>query len=253
MLPLTIIKKIGINSPIYPEIRFNLIENGLKTVKGAQILDLGCGSGFLGFKLELNGNNVTYADVELSQIIKKMRKTWKMGDVVKCDGGKLPFRDSSFDYVVSTDVLEHISSFNRVDLIKEITRISIKGIHITFSTFCSRSPGLNFFKKMFKVFRVTHRKFLFFGHEKYRVPNIIEIEHILEKCRLNIINKKPYRGSIGLFLLGFRISLLLFRFPPARFKLMRIFFYPLVVWFYFIEKFFDYGPCVAWYLHLSRP
>ena len=50
------------------------------------------------------------------------------------DGGRLPFRATSFHTVVSMDTLEHVPPPNRVDFLKELLRISASRIILGFAT-----------------------------------------------------------------------------------------------------------------------
>lgn len=173
-----------------------------------------------------------------------------MGDRVRCDGTKLPFRDSSFDFVIAADVIEHISRMSRPVLIREVARSSVKEAHLTFSTFHSSSREVVFFRKMFRVLRVTLNGFSFFDHGRHAPPEIKDVENSAKALGLRIAKVKPYRGVLGLFFLGFRISLLL-RFR-RRFRFARTVVHLLSIGFYFAEKWLDRSPYVAWYLHLSH-
>lgn len=42
------------------------------------------------------------------------------------DGVNIPFNDKFFDYVISVDILEHISKENRLHILKEIVRVASK-------------------------------------------------------------------------------------------------------------------------------
>jgi len=247
-----VFRKLGSNPYLYPEVRFSLILESVKKAKGALILDLGCGDGFLGRCLELKGNRIIYADLAISNSTKRMwRSFWKnMGDHIICDGTKLPFRDSSFDLVISTDVIEHIAQNSRPIFMKEVARSSSSEVHLTFSTFRSNSQEIVFFGKMFSILRVALHDFSFFDHDRHTTPRINDVEELVRAHGLRIIKLKPYRGLLGLFFLGFRLSVLL-RFRP-RFRFIRTLIYPLGIGFYLVEKHFDHGPYVAWYLHLSH-
>ena len=98
--------------------------------KGSKVLDLGCGQGRHCF------GAYTYADVDVfgfdmsQEDVLKAKENFKDFDEdsleKSCtfgvtDARKLPFRDSSFDYVICSEVLEHIIEFEKV--IEEINRI----------------------------------------------------------------------------------------------------------------------------------
>jgi len=78
---------------------------------GKTALDMGCGDGFWSGKLASLGFTVTSVDHD---------KYYEKTQVLNLDS-KLPFGDSSFDLVWSTDVLEHLQ--NPALAIQEIKRI----------------------------------------------------------------------------------------------------------------------------------
>ena len=98
--------------------------------KGSKVLDLGCGQGRHCFGAYM------YADVDVFGFdmsrddVLKAKENFKDFDEDSLDKSctfgvtdarKLPFRDSSFDYVICSEVLEHIIEFEEV--IEEINRI----------------------------------------------------------------------------------------------------------------------------------
>jgi len=86
------------------------------SVKGAKILDIGCGDGEYTTLFCKNKNEVVGLD--LKNIVKREYKKFKF---VKGDAENLPFPDESFDLVISFDVLEHIQ--DDLKAIKEMHRV----------------------------------------------------------------------------------------------------------------------------------
>lgn len=85
------------------------------------ILDLGCGGGrhyFCDYGTVIGVDPV----LPLLQMAGKIYR-----EVYQTSGFKLPFADGSFDYVVSSDVLGHISFENKDLLFSEINRVLKKG------------------------------------------------------------------------------------------------------------------------------
>ncbi len=102
--------------------------------KPQNILDLGCGGGFLSNALAKKGHVVTGVDISESslQIAKKYDET-KSVTYIKSDVHHLPFDNQTFDIVCAMDLLEHIEKPE--NLIAEINRILRPGGIIYFHTF----------------------------------------------------------------------------------------------------------------------
>ena len=111
----------------------------LKELKGRKcrvftILDLGCGGGrqyFCDFGRVVGIDPV----VELLHIARE-----HYDEVYQCSGFDLPFADESFDYVVSSDVIGHISDQNKDQLLSEIHRVLKPGGR---TVHCSEALGAN--------------------------------------------------------------------------------------------------------------
>lgn len=94
---------------------------------GESVLDAGCGEGVLSWYLAERGANVTAMDISKPNL--KNAKTFleKRGVIdrvrlVQGDAENLPFPDSSFDWVVSSHVLEHLPDFDKG--LAEIRRVT---------------------------------------------------------------------------------------------------------------------------------
>lgn len=100
----------------------------------AEILDMGCGGGFLSNDLALAGHSVTGIDLSTSslKVAEKYDRTrtvrYMQGDIYQ-----VPFPRESFDVVAAMDVLEHVSEPSKV--IAEATRVLRPGGLFFFNTF----------------------------------------------------------------------------------------------------------------------
>lgn len=106
------------------------------------ILDLGCGGGrhyFCDYGTVIGVDPV----LPLLQMAARIYR-----EVYQTSGGKLPFADGSFDYVVSSDVLGHIRSEDKDALLEEIRRVLKPGGR---TVHCSEADGDNLW------FRFAHR------------------------------------------------------------------------------------------------
>jgi 2-polyprenyl-3-methyl-5-hydroxy-6-metoxy-1,4-benzoquinol methylase len=94
---------------------------------GETVLDAGCGEGVLAWYLAERGALVTAMDISkpnLDNARAFLEKKGVMGRVTlaRGDAENLPFPDASFDWVVSSHVLEHLPDFDRG--LSEIRRVA---------------------------------------------------------------------------------------------------------------------------------
>ena len=99
-----------------------------------QVLDVGCGAGFLSNELALHQLNVT--GVDLSEDSIKVAQRYDSTGKVKylaADAYNLPFPDQSFDVLTAMDFLEHVDQPAKV--IQEFSRVLRPGGLFIFHTF----------------------------------------------------------------------------------------------------------------------
>jgi len=94
---------------------------------GRKVLEIGIGDGFGSFYLQKNGLEVTALDIdyEAGQLLNKQyleRCSIKI-NFVNGDATNLPFKDNSFDGVITCQVIEHIPEDYIVNFLKEIKRV----------------------------------------------------------------------------------------------------------------------------------
>lgn len=104
---------------------------------GATVLDAGCGEGTLSILLAKKGCHVTGFDLSEPNIVaaKEYAASAGVSDRVEFRTGdieRLPVADQSFDYVVSSHVLEHIPDFTQGA--SELARIARKQVIIAIPT-----------------------------------------------------------------------------------------------------------------------
>lgn len=105
---------------------FYLITLGIiKRLKVSNVLDVGCGEGFLLEKLKKNGIGKNLEGVEFLKTAIGIGKKIHPGITIK-QGSiySLPYRNSSFDVVLCTEVLEHLDDPEKA--YKEILRVTKK-------------------------------------------------------------------------------------------------------------------------------
>jgi ubiquinone/menaquinone biosynthesis C-methylase UbiE len=95
-----------------------------------RVLDFGCGTGTLALMIKkaCSGCAVTGVDVDPQVLGIAREKAQGRGiNLVEYDGVTLPFVDESFDRVVTSFVLHHLSSTQKAVALKEIHRVLSKG------------------------------------------------------------------------------------------------------------------------------
>ena len=112
----------------------------LRYLPKGRILDVGCGGGFVSEALAGAGFQMTGVDMSTASIAAAAAHA-KSGnlkiDYVVADAMHLPFGDSTFDGVVISDVLEHLTDLNRA--VSEIFRVLRPGGVVVFDTI-NRTP-----------------------------------------------------------------------------------------------------------------
>jgi len=150
-----------------------------------KIIDLGCGSGRHLIYLAKRGFDVYGFDISKHGI--KIARDWlkkeklgagfKVGDVYK----KLPYKDNSFDALISTQTLYHnrISSIRK--LIREIERI-LKPGGLIFVTVTRMGPKKDIPKeKMWKIKFIAPRTYVPLSHDEKGLTHYLFNKKLIRK------------------------------------------------------------------------
>lgn len=112
------------------EERFSLTKQLIKSINDCKtIIDVGCGPGTYCNYFYEKGYKVTGVDYA-KEVIKLAKKNYPKIPFKLANGNKLPFKDNSFDIVLSIGVLQCL--YNYKSFIKELKRITKK--HLIIST-----------------------------------------------------------------------------------------------------------------------
>lgn len=126
-------KKHTHSNPIQQMLVENYLKNLvklLKSVKIESILDAGCGEGFTLNRIQKENVASKYEGIEFNpQSIKIAKSLYPKLNIKKATIYELPFKDKSFDLVMSTEVLEHLEDPRKG--LKELIRVSKKYILIS--------------------------------------------------------------------------------------------------------------------------
>lgn len=111
-------------------------------LRGARVLDAGCGTGALAVEAAKRGADVTAVDISPTLIgIAKERLPEKLGDgrIRFLAGDMLDPRLGTFDHVVAMDSLIHYSLPDMIGMLEKLTAMSGNGVHFTYAP---RTPAL---------------------------------------------------------------------------------------------------------------
>ena len=160
-----------------------------KQLPKGKILDLGCGDGDYSIALKEQGFDVMAGDIDKERFRYAGQIPFEYCDITKT----LPFKNSTFDYLLLMEVVEHLR--NPYDVLKEINRIIKSGGSLILST-----PNILNLKSRFR--------FLFEGaYEYFREPPLDQDKNPREVIfNLHLF---PYRYQELEYLLsacGFKVS-----------------------------------------------
>lgn len=128
--------------------RLSTILSLFHKVNGKLILDVGCGSGAYTYYLSKNGASVCALDLSHSYLLNAKRVVDdQTAQFLQAEAEQLPFKDEAFDWILCTEVIEHIT--NPQQLLTEIVRVLKEKGTCILSTPSKYSPTEIFRKLMF--------------------------------------------------------------------------------------------------------
>jgi 2-polyprenyl-3-methyl-5-hydroxy-6-metoxy-1,4-benzoquinol methylase len=136
------------------------------------IVDVGCGDGVLLWHLRNAGASRVGADLSFTRLHRSQSRSHAL--LVQAEATQLPFQDSTFDLVICTDVLEHLSSMEKA--ISELSRICTAEGHILISVPCCNVYRLIRGRKRY-ISPYTHlREFSYFDVREFEpVTTLIDL------------------------------------------------------------------------------
>src|SRR5688500_18786373 len=126
-----------------------------------KVLDVGCATGYLGKKIKELGNQVIGIDIS-QKAVTKAKKVLNDAVVVDLNNQKLPFKDQDFDYIIASEVIEHL--FDGGSFLHEIHRVLKSN-----GTLIITTPNISFWQ---------HRYNLLLGKFEYQKEGPFDESHI---------------------------------------------------------------------------
>ena len=121
------------------EYETNIVLELLNPRRGEMILDAGCGTGIFTVDFLAAGAHIIGLEISLPMLIGAVQKTGGHPfDAIQGDLMCLPFKDNSFDKVVSITTLEFIE--NAKGAVNELFRVTRQGGRVVVATLNSLSP-----------------------------------------------------------------------------------------------------------------
>lgn len=130
----------------YPHL---LMEKPFKSNQGLDILELGCGEGeHIGFVRE-NYKSYIATDIDQERLDRISNHLPERASVSACNAETLPFPDQSFDRVIATCLLAHLS--DPESALREWRRVTRIGGSLTIYIPCEPGFALRLFRKLFSA------------------------------------------------------------------------------------------------------
>jgi SAM-dependent methyltransferase len=185
-------------------LRERIVFKWLQRKRGQKILDLGCGTGYFASKLAAEGPFVVGMDLDISSV--KFAKKNGMGHFVVGSAERLPFKDNTFDALLSTEVLEHLPVEDQA--LREVTRVGSDGAQFVLTV-----PSLDGILSKSPYRRLGHNEegTEYHYRDGYRM---LDIKNMLQVCGIQVVKA---RYSTGLFaeVIIESIKLIYLKFNPS--------------------------------------
>lgn len=102
--------------------RYNRIKEVLKGQHYNIILDVGCGSGYIGKTVSMLCNQFIGIDLSSKNVKIAKQSVYENGQYIICDILHLPIKPETSDVIVCSEVLEHVPNYEKA--IEEFSRVS---------------------------------------------------------------------------------------------------------------------------------
>ena len=110
---------------------------------GHRVLDVGCGKGFLLYEFTQAAPGVEVTGLDISDYAIDHAKEEVKPFLKQGHARELPFKDNSFDFVVSITTLHNLYLFDLVDALREIERVGRGGKHVVVEAYRNEREKMN--------------------------------------------------------------------------------------------------------------
>jgi 2-polyprenyl-3-methyl-5-hydroxy-6-metoxy-1,4-benzoquinol methylase len=170
----------------------SLITQNASTTNTYSIADIGAGMGTL--------NQYLTTQYKYSMLNIETTKTIKLKNLIIADGRNLPLKDKAIDYIVSSDVLEHINSKDRPLFLAELLRCARLGTILTYSNLHHANPQ----KSAIKIFEALYpaTPLWYTEHNSNALVDNKTIISISQKHNSKVTNHRPIGGFFAVTFTG---------------------------------------------------
>lgn len=125
---LTVFYDIVVSTVMPEKIFKNLLLVNANIIDGDIVLDFGVGTATLSIMAYSKNNNADYTGVDIDDNILKIARRKIEAEnakinLIKYDGDKLPFSNKCFDKIISSLVLHHLTTDQKIEVFKEFKRV----------------------------------------------------------------------------------------------------------------------------------
>lgn len=152
--------------------RMELLVGFIKRLRSGKVLDIGCGSGYLGHLIKKINSNIAFTGFDISKYGIKQVKSYDKVYLLDIDKENIPEESGFFDMVVCADVLEHIYDVDHC--LNEIKRVLKPGGKAVVTT-----PNFSYWK---------YRIICVLGG----IPNILKDPRHIHAFNYNLLSNKCY-------------------------------------------------------------
>ena len=169
--------------------KLNLLDKHFQVDPNSLVLDLGCAQGILSYYLRQKGGRWWSVDHDFENL-EASREVLKT-NLLQIEPGPLPFRDASFDQVISLDYLEHLDDDD--SCLREIHRILKMGGELLVAT-----PRTGKIYILYKLGNLLGMRLEFYGHKRQGYT-LKDLREKLEKSGFQFTRNRSFTRFISEF------------------------------------------------------